>query len=128
MTSAQERIGVTNTGPDGSSWRPSHRAEREGGPTLHDTGMLMRSIVSRPGPRHVLVGTNMPYAAVHQEGAAAGSLGVSTGTDKRGRSFVTASPWGDIPARPYLGVSDEDYETIGDIAQLHFAGLLGGVQ
>jgi len=46
----------------------------------------------------------MVYAAVHQFGAAQGAFGNTS----RGSPI----PWGDIPARPYLGLSDDDRQEI----------------
>lgn len=128
VISAVERIAVTNRAPDGTAWLPSQRALAEGGPTLRDSGNLLDSINHYPGPDSVVVGTNMVQAAVLQGGAATGSLGVTSGTDKRGRRFTTASPWGDIPARPYIGFSDEDYETIGELSEGWLSRTLGGLQ
>ena len=48
---------------------------------------------------YVIAGTNKVYAATHQFGAERGEFGA----DRRGRPI----PWGDIPARPFLGVGDE---------------------
>lgn len=126
VNGAIERIAVTNVAPDGTPWIPSKRAQREGGPTLRDSGNLLASINHFPTANSVLVGTNMIYAAVHQGGAATGSLGVTSGTDRRGRRFTTASPWGDIPARPYIGMSEEDYGTVEDLTEAWLSGILGG--
>lgn len=60
-----------------------------------------------------MIGSGQEYAAVHQFGAKAGSLW--QGRDKRGRR--AKSPWGDIPARPYLGLSKQDEQSILDIVQ-----------
>lgn len=114
--SAAHRIGVTNLAPDGTPWKPSQRATETGTPTLHLSGLLMRSITQQPAADHVLVGSNVLYAAVHQMGAAKGSLGVSTSTGRNGRRYSVNSPWGDIPARPYLGLSEEDALTIAELA------------
>jgi len=61
--------------PDGTAWKPSWRALREGGKTLIDTATLRNSIHVRPGPDRVAVGTPVEYAAVHQFGARRGSFG-----------------------------------------------------
>lgn len=59
------------------------------------------------GGRTLLVGSPEKYAAVQQFGAAAREFG--------------KAPWGDIPARPFLGVSDEDKRNIMDILNGYFA-------
>lgn len=128
VSSAVERIGTTNVSPDGVAWDPSHRAQRDGGKTLHDSGLLMRSINAWAAPDHVVVGTNVVYAGVHQLGAATGSLGLWSGTDKNGRDIEVKSPWGDIPARPYLGISDEDQATILELVLGRYGGLIEALQ
>lgn len=128
VAGAVERIGTTNVAPDGSPWVPSRRATEDGGRTLHLSGQLQRNINAWASPDHVLVGTDVPYAAVHQMGAATGSLGVWSGNDKKGRSMTVLSPWGDIPARPYLGISEDEEATIHDVAQIHFGDLVERLQ
>ncbi|MCY1187589.1 Phage virion morphogenesis family protein [compost metagenome] len=48
----------------------------------------------------LLFGTDRPYGAAMQFGMSKGYAGKT----RRGASI----PWGDIPARPYLGLSAED--------------------
>lgn len=55
----------------------------------------------------VKIGSSRIYAAVQQFGASKGEFGKT----KRGAPI----PWGDIPARPYLGISDDDRSVILDI-------------
>lgn len=64
---------------------------------LKDRGRLVRSIRRKALPEGVAVGTNLIYGAIHQFGGPAG----------RGKKVQ-------IPARPYLGVSDEDLSDIKD--------------
>lgn len=74
---------------------------RKGQP-LRDTGLLQRSIVSRPDASGVTVGTNKLQARVHQFGA--------TITPKKAPRLVFPGPGGrlifakkvTIPARPFL--------------------------
>ena len=103
--------------------RPAAWAElknRDGQP-LRDTGRLQNSITSAVHGDTVLVGTNVVYAATHQFGAKRGSFGsvlaeVGEHTRTRnGKSYTVRAhkrkqplPWGDIPARPFLLVQDED--------------------
>jgi len=128
VNGAVERIGTTNVTPEGAPWEPSKRATAKGGKTLHDTGALMRSINAWASPHQVAVGTNTPYAAVHQFGAATGSLGVWVGNDKHGREMSVLSPWGDIAARPYLGISDEEETTIVELIHDYYGGIIGALQ
>lgn len=86
--------------PGGKPWRPSFRAESEGGQTLVDTGILKNSIAVSLGLDHVVVGTNVVYAAIHQ-------LGGKTG---RGRRFT-------MPARPYLPDAENPPPALVDEAE-----------
>mgnify|MGYP006283574597 FL=1 len=63
-------------------------------------GGLMGSISAKPMDDGVRIGTNKVYAAVHQFGAKKGAFGAT--------SKGAPIPWGDIPARPYLLIQDED--------------------
>ena len=126
INGAIERISSSNVAPDGVPWPVSLRAKLDGGKTLHDSGLLMRSITSEPAPREVVVGSNMIYAGVHQAGA---TITAKTG---KGLSFTLAN--GEravvgsvtIPARPYLGISEAEQATIQDVAAIFFDDLLGG--
>lgn len=102
---------------------------RDGQP-LRDTGRLMNSIARKVTASEVRVGTNVIYAAVHHFGAKRGSFGTKMATVKQhsrtmqiifGRRLKTpktitvgthqrrmALPWGDIPARPFMMVQDND--------------------
>ena len=126
VNGAVERITVTNIDPDGITWPPSLRAEIFGGPTLHATGRLARSITSAPEQRQVTVGTNLIYAAVHQEGA------IIRPKTAKGLYFMLAD--GEevvvgevtIPRRAYLGISEAERQDIGEATVAYFSGLLDG--
>ncbi|WP_353429499.1 phage virion morphogenesis protein [Paracoccus denitrificans] len=126
VNGAVERITVTNVDPDGVPWPQSFRAEVFGGPTLHASGRLARSITSAPESREVTVGSNLVYAAVHQEGA------IIRAKTAKGLFFMLAD--GEevvvgevtVPRRPYLGISTAEREDIGDLTVSHFTGLLDG--
>ena len=47
-----------------------------------------------------------------QFGATAGEFGAHIGKDKLGRDHIHSIPWGNIPARPFIGLSDEDQTNI----------------
>jgi phage virion morphogenesis protein len=68
------------------------------------SGRLFKSINYRATEQEVSIGTNVIYGAVQQFGAKKGAFGAT----KRGAPI----PWGDIPARPYLAVQDEDWSEI----------------
>lgn len=103
------------TGPGGAKWPPSLRAQLTGGQTLTDTARLRQSITHRADSDSVAVGTNVIYAAIHQFGgtisaksARALVFRLADGTTRQVRSVT-------IPARPFLGVDDDDRAAIADI-------------
>lgn len=104
-------------GPDGQPWKPSIRAQKQGGDTLRDTGRLMNSITHRTGSDYVEVGTNVPYAAMMHEGGEIHALGGGY------LKFQVAGAWVQkrsvtIPGRPFLGLDAEgEQEVIGLIDQ-----------
>ncbi|MYG80960.1 MAG: phage virion morphogenesis protein [Gemmatimonadetes bacterium] len=104
-------------GPDGEPWPKSRRAEREGGKTLVDKARLRNSITHVASADGVDVGTNVVYAAVHQFGAEAGEFGFFS-DGRRG----TPIPWGDIPARPFLGLDDDDADAVVGVFRRRLAG------
>ena len=55
---------------------------------------------------------NMGAHAGQHFGAAKGSLGKYSGTDKNGRAYSGVAPWGNMPARPFFGVSEQDRSNI----------------
>lgn len=69
---------------------------------------LKGSIIYQVTDDGVAVGSALPYAGVMQFGAAQGAFG----TTSRGGPI----PWGNIPARPYLGLSAADEAEIIAIA------------
>ena len=125
VAGAVERIGITNVTPDGVPWPQSLRAAEDGGPTLHDTGRLMRSVTHLAVPREVEIGSNLIYAGVHQTGA--------TIRPKNGDALAFTLPNGSfvlagevtLPARPYLGISDEEADEIAGLTAAYFAAPLG---
>ncbi|QLB40506.1 phage virion morphogenesis protein [Mannheimia pernigra] len=80
---------------------------REGTP-LVDTENLMSSITSDYDNDSAIVGTNEPYAAIHQFGGMAG----------RGRKVK-------IPARPFLQLTSQDKADILEDVQDYWQTLLG---
>lgn len=123
-------------GPDGKAWKPSIRATpsedtrapvrrgkdgrllkgsgrkikgRKGGKTLTNMGQLRDSIEKRATNDEVMVGSNVAYARIHQMGGMAG----------RGKSV-------ELPARPFLGVSEQDAEDIREMVGDFLADALTG--
>lgn len=97
--------------PEGVKWAPKSPAtlERYGirksnrvdiRPLFGPSGMLSSQIFHQAAADRLEWGSNMIYSAVMQFGAARGAFG----TMANGSPI----PWGDIPARPFLGISAED--------------------
>ncbi len=134
-------------GPDGSPWKPSERVERRGGKTLIKSARLLDSITGDSGDDYAEWGSNVIYAAIHQFGGeinkAAQSRMVRHRTDAKGnllknkngllvfakdkhkravtRWFEQGAHKIDMPARPYLGINEDDEENIIDIVNAHLA-------
>ncbi|MDB5658323.1 MAG: phage virion morphosis protein [Cypionkella sp.] len=106
--------------PDGAAWAPRSavtlaRYKKQGKPfggILHLSGQMARSIFHDYDQNSVRIGSPEPYAAVQQFGAAQGAFGAFMGKDKKGRDHFHHLPWGNIPARPFLGLSEDDREGI----------------
>jgi phage virion morphogenesis protein len=107
VTSTQMRF-ERGAGPDGSPWPPSIRALATGGKTLIESARLLRSITFDASDAGVAVGTNVIYGAIHQ-------LGGAIVQPSRGATI-------NMPARPYLGLDDDDEVEIVKIAEEWLAG------
>ncbi len=77
---------------------------------------LVGSISSSHDARSAVAGAGKKYAPTHQFGARKGAFGRT----RRGSPI----PWGDIPARPFLGRSTELDADILEIVREHFADAL----
>lgn len=123
LVASSEKRMDDGVSPDGSAFAPRspvtikhyERNKISFGGVLHKSGKLRQNIFHTYGPEHVEIGTNEPYAAVMQFGAAQGQFGAFIGKDKKGRDHFHSIPWGNIPARPFLGVSQQDEIDILDI-------------
>ncbi len=107
-------------GPDGQRWKRSIRASAEGGKTLTNTAAMKNSIHSQSDPSGFTVGTNTIYAATHQLGDPGRRITIRAKTS-RGLIFRIGGRWIrkrqvtvriKIPARPFLGLSEEDLQEI----------------
>lgn len=88
--------------PDGSPWAPLSAvtlARKKGPGILREKGTLQDTLRKQVTSTELAFGTDRPYGAVHQLGQKKGASGKVIGHP---------IPWGDIPARPYLGLSAED--------------------
>lgn len=118
--------------PDGTPWAPKsqttidtyRRREKKGRngrvdfrPLFGPSGALSSQIFSEAGTESVEWGSSLVYAATQQFGAAKGAFG----TMSNGSSI----PWGTIPARPFIGISDHDQLMLIDIIEEYLGGAVG---
>ena len=122
VNSTRDRF-IAQRGPDGQTWKtlsPRYLQTKSPNPgkILQRRGDLVRQIFPQVEGATLLVGTDRVYGAVHQFGALKGAFGKT----RRGAPI----PWGDIPARPFLGISDDDAAEIIAIARDHLQARLQG--
>ncbi|MDH2197891.1 phage virion morphogenesis protein [Ectopseudomonas oleovorans] len=122
VNSTRDRFSAQR-GPDGQTWKtlsPRYLETKSPNPgkILQRRGDLVRQIFPQVEGATLLVGTDRVYGAVHQFGALKGAFGKT----RRGAPI----PWGDIPARPFLGISDDDAAEIIAIARDHLQARLQG--
>jgi phage virion morphogenesis protein len=125
LASTKDRF-KTSTAPDGSAWaansdltlrrylsKTKGNFKKDGSvskkgqkrlakkpPLIGQSKSLSTQFAVQAGRDQVTLSTNVRYAAVQQFGAKQGAFG----RDRRNHPL----PWGDIPARPFLGFSERD--------------------
>lgn len=118
-TSTKRRFKTTKA-PNGEKWEESQRAREENGVTLTDTARLKNSIKSMTSTSGFAVGTNTIYARTHQFGEPGRTVTIQAKTTK-GLVFQVDGRWirkkkvtvhVKIPARPFLGLDEEDMHEI----------------
>lgn len=124
---AEERF-KAGVDPDGQPWAAKspvtiENYRRRGDtvsfrPLIGPTKVLSSTISVRTGADFVDIGSNAVQAAVMQFGAAKGAFGAN----KAGRPI----PWGDIPARPFLGFSASDRAGVMDAIEEWLERLAAG--
>jgi phage gpG-like protein len=77
-------------------------------PLTGETGALSEQIHYRVTGNRLVVGSSMEYAAMHQFGGSRSDF---------------PNLWGDIPARPFLGISGDDKKQI-EVTVSEYLGLL----
>lgn len=116
----RRRIETEKTAPDGTPWEPN----KTGNPILEQAGHLLDSITyALRGDDEVEWGSNRIYAAIHQFG------GTIKPKDAPYLQFQVNGQWVrvdkvEIPARPYLGISDENWQDMAAIINDYVDGLL----
>lgn len=114
--------------PDGTPWAPksqttldtyARRGDRQDPrPLFGPSRALSSTIFGVSTPNTAEVGSALIYSAVMQFGAGQGAFGVN------GRGGPI--PWGNIPARPFLGLSETDQVGILDITAEYLDALSQG--
>lgn len=99
--------------PDGSMWpgnSPGTQAAKgNDDPLIGESKRLGREIHYRAKRGTLEWGSPMEYAATQHYGAEKGAFGQTEGG--------LPLPWGDIPARPFLGLSDDDRREVTEILE-----------
>lgn len=110
VSSTQQRF-LDEKGPDGTPWEQSRRAKKTGGKTLRDKGHLVGSLTGAATTSTAAWGTNKIQAAIHQFGGII--------RPKRAKALAFAGINGlvvtkkvTMPARPYLGINQQDRDEI----------------
>ena len=89
----------------GLTGKKATRALAKKSPLKGESGDLARQLHYNASNNTLEFGSTMIYSAIQQFGAKKGQFG--------------KAPWGDIPARPFLGLSDTDKTNIVTILQNH---------
>lgn len=102
--------------PEGKLWARSIRAESEGRKTLIQSSQLRNSIQVESDATGFAVGTNAKHAATHQLGEPGRTIRAKR---RKALRFQVNGQWVTrkkvtirIPARPFLGLSEEDQQEI----------------
>lgn len=111
----------TGRGPSGAQWTPSIRAAAGAGKTLVERGHLRDSITHSAGHDRVEVGSNVVYAAIHQFGGRISAKAGGRLIFQVGGAFAQKASV-EIPARPYLGLSQGDEAEIGALVEEYLLG------
>lgn len=122
MVSTRKRF-KDKEAPDGSSWAQNspltQLLKRRDDPLIGESGGrggLLGSFHYNARSNKLEFSNNKEYAAVQQFGAKQGQFGLS--------SRNTPLPWGNIPARPFLGISNSNQSEILDLLKDHIANAL----
>ncbi len=144
MTESTKARFPAATAPDGTPWAPNspvtlanysalfargkdgaltkRSAQKLGAkkPLKGETGALASTINYQvQDAQSVSIGSPMVYASTHQYGAQSGEFGFGVYGTRMG-SFPI--PWGNIPARPFLGASEADKANIVELVTGYMMG------
>ena len=115
VASTQQRF-IDEKDPDGDPWAPlsavtlkRRRLGGAGAKILRDTSRMAAGIQYRISQGETDIYSPEIYAGTHQHGARKGQYGKT----RRG----TPIPWGDVPQRRFLGISESDQIDIEELLQ-----------
>ena len=117
----RRRISEEKTAPDGSAWKENLK----GTSILNETGQhLLYSIAWTASADEAVWGAAWEYAHVHQDGAVikpkdAERLAVPKAAFGGGPGFVRPKQV-EVPARPFVGLSEANRQEIIDLVSDHF--------
>lgn len=112
---AHDQRFASQTSPEGTPWqalspRYQRRKRKNGDKILVLDGYLKNTLRYQVNGDELLFGSNRPYAAIHQFGG--------TIRPKKGKALAFGGRFVQsvtIPARPYLGISEQDNKEIREI-------------
>lgn len=110
LTNLQQRFQAQQS-PQGLPWKQSIRARVFGGKTLQDTGKLLQSMQFIVSGSRVEVGTNVEYARFLHDGATIKAKSAPYLVFRIGNRWSKKKEVV-LPARPILGFSDQDTQTV----------------
>src|SRR5699024_16781 len=106
---------ASKTAPDGTPWPANAESvvaqKGRNDPLIGESKRLSREIHYRARDALLEIGSSLEYAAAQHFGMAQGAAGHTA----RGAPI----PWGDIPARPFLGLSADDRRELLEIIEEH---------
>jgi phage virion morphogenesis protein len=108
---------VTQTDPEGQAWHPLnpvYASEKRNSRILTESGRLRDSVNSQASNDEVRVGTNTIYAAIHQFGGTIEPKNATHLWFRMGGNLIKADSV-TLPARPFLGISNEDETSVAEI-------------
>lgn len=124
IASHRERF-ETKLSPEGVRWEDNSPLTQllKGGnnPLVGESKSLQRQFSYNVGAHRLEFGSTMQYAAVQHFGAERGSL---ANKPYKSKSGTYAVPWGDIPARPFLGLSSSDVENMLQVVEEYFTDAM----
>lgn len=103
------------------TWKPlsdvtrNRRGKAKNAPILRVNNELYQSLTKSHDNNSATVGTNKIYAATMHFGAKKGEFGSYRGPS--GTWKPRPIPWGDIPARPYMMATNQEFEDIADFIE-----------